>query len=124
MGWCGVFGPFTGCAETPGNNGAVASVAAAGALGDELVAHEIGHMFGLTHVVDATRLMDPIVAGGIILTPAEIATILASPLIQNDGVNFIEIGPILVTPELSTFTLLAIGTAGLAARRRRLLTRN
>lgn len=117
--WCGVYDPnFVGCAELPGNRGVVESVFAASSLGDELVAHEIGHMFGLTHVSDPSRLMDPTIAGGALLTSGEQSTILASPLIQNDGVDYIEIQPILAVPEPLVWALLAVGGGWGALRRR------
>lgn len=116
--WCGVSDPnLVGCAELPGHRGVVESVFAGSALGDELVAHEIGHMFGLTHVSDPNRLMDPIIYGGTLLTSAEQSTILASPLIQNDGVDYIEILPILAVPEPGVLALWALG--GWCALRRR-----
>ena len=123
LSWCGVPGAFIGCAELPGYRGVVESVFASTSTGDELVAHEIGHMFGLSHIADVTRLMNPILYGGIVLGATEIATILASPLIQNDGVDSIEILPITVIPEPGTVALLAIGIGGLAARRRRIVAR-
>ena len=122
LSWCGVSNPsFVGCAEFPGNHGVVESVFAASGLGDELVIHEVGHMFGLEHTGAATDLMFPFLNAGTALSALEITTILESPLIQNDGVDFIEIQAFVVTPEPGTLVLVATGIAALAVRRRRLV---
>ncbi|MBW2233025.1 MAG: PEP-CTERM sorting domain-containing protein [Deltaproteobacteria bacterium] len=122
LSWCGVSNPsFVGCAEFPGNQGVVESVFAASGLGDELVTHEVGHMFGLEHTGAATGLMYPFLGAGYALSALEIDTILASPLIQYDGVDFIEIQAFVVTPEPGTLVLVATGIAALAVRRRRLV---
>ncbi len=123
LSWCGVSNPnFVGCAELPGNHGVVESLFAASGLGDELVTHEVGHMFGLEHTGAATDLMYPFLSAGTALSALEITTILASPLTQNDGVDFIEIQAFAVIPEPGTLVLVATGIAALALRRRRLVT--
>jgi hypothetical protein len=66
--------------------------------------------------------MYPSISAGTALSASEIATILASPLVQNDGVDFIEIQTFVVTPEPGTLVLVATGIAVLAARRRRRVT--
>lgn len=106
---------FVGCGELPGNKIVVESTFAAGPLGAALNAHELAHNLGLVHDdFDLANLMYPIILGGTVLSSAQLATILASPLIQTDaGGPFISITPIVVTPEPGTLLLVALGTIGL-----------
>jgi hypothetical protein len=109
-----------GCANSPGNQIVLESVWAAGGLGAELTAHELGHSLGLGHVDDIANLMNPVLMGGTQLTPSQMATVVASPLVQSDLFgDFVSITPILVTPEPATWALVGAGLLALAWRRRR-----
>jgi hypothetical protein len=112
---------FGGCAALPGNWIVMDSsqAGAGGGYGGNLNSHELGHNLGLTHTAIIGRLMDPTITGTL-LTAAEIATILASPLIQTDGGgDFISITPILVIPEPTSLTLLVLGLVVLSRTGRR-----
>ena len=106
---------IVGCGETPGQDFAVESNFAAGAFGTEILAHELGHNLGLPH--RAGGLMNPFLNGQTDLNAAEVATILASPLVQIDaeGQRFIQINPVLVVAEAAqvsepqTLLLLLLG---------------
>ncbi|WP_102798181.1 matrixin family metalloprotease [Bowmanella denitrificans] len=124
--WCGNINVFyVGCGETPGNDFVVESVFADSASNAELLAHELGHNLGLGHNGGATNLMDPTINGGTDLSVAEVATILASSLIQTDtsGRLFIEIIPVLVVaavdvPIVSPLLLMLLGLLVLPRHRR------
>lgn len=91
-------GNWDGCALVGGNKIAINSSVASGANGAELNAHELGHNLGLAHSDPAVDLMQCCVYGNSTLTAAQVAVILASPLVQgNAGNKFISITPILVT---------------------------
>jgi hypothetical protein len=109
-----------GCANLPGNDIVLESLFAAGALGGELTAHELGHNLGLVHIGDVSNLMNPVLMGGTQLSAAQMASVGASPLVQNDVLgDFISITPILITPEPETLALVGAGLLGLAWGRRR-----
>lgn len=97
---CGGFNVnIVGCGAFPGNDFVVeSSFAASPVFGAELLAHELGHNLGLDHV--ATGLMAPVLNGDTTLTASEVATVLASPLVQSD-INglFIDVRPILILAE-------------------------
>ena len=95
--WCGFSSPsIVGCASRPGNDIVVESGFAAGGNGTELNAHELGHNLGLEHET-FPNLMTSSINGNTTLTADQIATILASPLIQSDADGqFILITPIAV----------------------------
>jgi len=117
----GTLANFGGCAALPGNWIVMDSsqAGAGGGYGGNLNSHELGHNLGLHHTAIVGRLMDPTITGTL-LTAAEIATILASPLIQTDGAgDYISITPFLVTPEPTSLSLVALGLVGLACARRR-----
>jgi len=122
---CGTAGDFVGCASQPGHDLVVQSAFAQTDAKEFDLGHELGHNLGLKHVDNAIpNLMNPNLNGSSLLDAAQIATILASPLVQNDidiG-NFIDIRPILVTtvPELGTWAMMLIGFAltGIVLRRR------
>ncbi len=95
--WCGFSSPsIVGCANRPGNDIVVESSFAAGGNGAELNAHELGHNLGLEHET-FPNLMTGSINGNTSLTADQIATILASDLIQSDADGkFILITPIAV----------------------------
>lgn len=116
--WCN--GPadpgFTiaGCANQPGHNMVLASPFAAGANGGSLAAHELGHNLGLDHVGDENstdNLMNPVLGGSTTLTSAQVSSILASGLVQQEtgGAKFIEVNTVLVTvPEPTSLLYLGL----------------
>lgn len=96
---CPVNGAWDGCALLSGNSMVIKSTVAAGGNGAELNAHELGHNLGLVHSDPAVDLMQCCAYGSTTLTAAQVASILASPLVQTDvGGKFISITPYLVTP--------------------------
>ena len=117
-----------GCGERPGQDFVVESVWAADTtiplggnitFGQQLLAHELGHNLGLEHR-NGNDLMNPAINGYEDLNAAEVATILASPLVHIDSSNghrYIQINPVLVlaVPEPSALLLLftALVFAGL-----------
>ena len=134
---CGGFNVnIIGCGETPGNDFVVESVWAANTTipsggnityGVNLLAHELGHNLGLQHR-NGTDLMNPFINGFQDLNAAEVATILASPLVHKDanGNRFITINPVLIVarainnvPEPSTLVLMLSGLAIVGVRARK-----
>ncbi len=124
---CGLIGDFVGCSSQPGHDLVVQSAFAKTDTKELDLGHELGHNLGLMHVFATPNLMNPNLNGSTLLTAAQIATILASPLVQNNTAigNFIDIRPILVTtvPELGTWAMMLIGFAMTAiVLRRRAVT--
>ena len=126
---------FIGCGEKPGQDFVVESVWAADgsiqpggiSFGLQLLAHELGHNLDLDHR-NGNFLMNPFINGFQDLNAAEVAIILASPLVQTDanGQRFIQINPVLIVeradvPEPSTAALTLAGLlfAGLRSRKLR-----
>jgi hypothetical protein len=87
-----------GCGERPGNDFVVESLFASGTLGDELVAHELGHNLGLGHIDNMNNLMDSFIgASNNLLTANQGSTIFGSGLVQQDQTGFfIQLNPVLV----------------------------
>lgn len=131
---CGGFDVnYIGCGEFPGNDFVVESIWAADntlqpggfSFGEQLLAHELGHNLGLDHR-NGNDLMNPFINGWGDLDASEVATILASPLIQFDasGQRYVQINPVLIVaadtrnlPEPSTILLVlaALAAIGLQA---------
>ena len=87
---------------------------------DRLIAaaHELGHNLGLGHIDDISNLMNPVLMGGTQLSAAQMATLGASPLVQNDFLgDFVSITPILITPEPEALALVlgAVGIYGVVS---------
>ena len=122
---CGVINPsIVGCALTPGKDLVVESVFAAGAFGTELNSHELGHNLALPHPAGGGNLMNGTLNGSTFLDAGQVATILASALIQFDGPQrFISITPVLVlggvVPVPPAGILLVSSLVGLFWMRRR-----
>jgi hypothetical protein len=133
---CGVVGTgVIGCGEFPGNDFLVESVFAddnsvpgGGSItvGVQLLSHELGHNLGLDHN-SGNFLMNPFINGFANLTAGEVATILASPLVQTDERGrFILINPVLLVagetgngvPEPSSLALVAVGMLAFSQRRK------
>jgi hypothetical protein len=122
---CGNTGGFVaGCAST--SHAVVNSGIAAGSTGDELVAHELGHVFSLTHFgtpgstapadpndpsrVDPNNLMKSNLSNNVTveLVPAQITQLLGSPWVFDTGVaggHMISIAPILVVAAAASVPL-------------------
>jgi hypothetical protein len=88
-----------GCGEQPGNDFVVESLFTFGTLGDELVAHELGHNLGLTHIDNVNNLMDSFInVSHTILNAGQGTAIFGSDLVQGDAQSgfFIQLNPVLV----------------------------
>lgn len=95
--WCGSNGNVAGCA-----NSSIAilnsSSAANSSFGDELIAHELGHVLGLEHT-GGGNLMNPTVNDGRnLLTAGQITDLLADFNVLYDVNNkpYVDIAPVLV----------------------------
>lgn len=117
---------IVGCGEFPGNDFVVESPFANTSFNTELLSHELGHNLGLAHRSGLGNLMDGTINNGLDLNAAEVATILASPLIQFDsGQRFIQINPVLIVaaganvPEPAIFLLMLMGFGLLLAKKRK-----
>jgi hypothetical protein len=126
IGSCGGFGDgIIGCANQPGHDLVVDSSYAQTDANEADLGHELGHNLGLGHVAGFdSNLMNSILGGSMLLTAGQVATILASPLVQQDTGRFIDVRPILIggsVPELGTWAMMVIGfgMTGLVLRRRR-----
>jgi hypothetical protein len=122
--WCGSGGTYAGCA---GGSTIVldSNEAAHASRGDELIAHEIGHILGLSHVSGDNLMNGSVADGRDTLTDAQITTIFGSSKVQGDSLSgfFIDIAPILVVaaatvPVPSALVLILGGLFPLALRRR------
>lgn len=93
---------IVGCGQSGGNNFVVESTFASGFFGTELLAHELGHNLGLSHL-NGSNLMNPSLNSNTSLTPAQIASIFLSPLVQEDNLgSFIDITPVLIVRVATT----------------------
>lgn len=123
---CGGINPaIVGCGETPGNDFVVESIFAAGSYGAELLAHELGHNLGLGHMSGA-NLMNSALNNSTALIASQVATILASSLVQSDQSGyFININPVLVVAsstsvaEPETIAIFALALAFVSVFRRK-----
>ncbi|MDB5811873.1 MAG: sorting protein [Betaproteobacteria bacterium] len=135
IGFCGLTGDAIGCASQPGHELLVDSAFAAGPNGATDIAHELGHNLNLSHVGTLTslgNLLNPSL-NSTVLTTDQVATILASPLVQHatNGSLFIDIRPIAVlaavdvpptlapVPEPQSYGMLLAGLLVLGATTRR-----
>lgn len=119
--WCGSSGASAGCA-----NSTIAvfdsSKAASTSFGDELIAHELGHVFGLDHPNSAAIASDPeldsetikanlmnptVVDGRMTLTTMQISSLLQDFNILEDlnGKPYVNISPVLVVAAATTVPL-------------------
>jgi hypothetical protein len=100
-----------GCAQLPGNFQVLNSKKAV-AFPAKLMAHELGHNFGLEHT-SLGLMTSRLEFGGTELFEDQVEEILESPLVQIDanGQRFIQVQPIAIvgTPEPSTLLLLGSG---------------
>ena len=126
---------IVGCGNNPGALIAVESSFAAGAKGAALMAHELGHNLGLSHLMPSVtgNLMNSNVSGGTTLTTDQIDFFLdlstgasRRSILRSDANGlYISITPIAVlaaaVPEPHTWAMLSVGLLGVAgwARRRR-----
>lgn len=130
----GPAGNIIGCGSNPGGLIALNSDFAAGSKGAVLMAHELGHNLGLSHLSVEGNLMNGLITGGTALTSPQIGSFLdlsagvsRNPIVQLDGNQFyISIAPIAVlaaapVPEPQTWAMMLAGLLGVAgwARRRR-----
>lgn len=107
-------GKYFGCGQLPGNF-MVLNSNKAQLVPADLIAHELGHNFGLQHT--SLGLMSPLLGfSAPFLFEDQVAQILQSPLVQLDanGQRFVTITPIAIVnaPEPSSF-LLAGGALGI-----------
>ncbi len=95
--WCGTSGASAGCAN---NSIAVlnSTTAANSTFGDELIAHELGHVFGLDHTGGDNLLNPTVINGRNSLTSDQITDLLADFNVLYDINNkpYVDIAPILV----------------------------
>lgn len=107
-----------GCGQIGGKDFAVDASFAAGALGGDLLSHELGHNLGLPHIgADAPNLMNAILTGNRTLTAEQVAEIMTSPWVQFDGTQrFVAITPFSVVPEPGTNVAIACGVVLLLTR--------
>lgn len=125
-------GSIIGCGSNPGGLIALQSKAAASLTrGATLLAHELGHNLGLSHLTgqDASgNLMNSSITSDTFLSKSQVDSILKSPIVQLDGTQrYISITPIAVlaalqpVPEPHTWAMLSLGLLGVAGwvRRRR-----
>jgi len=104
--WCATNRTVAGCANT--TFAVLDADNVAGGAGDELMAHELGHVFGLDHPVDtadltddgADNLMQSTVRNNItnVLVATQITDIFMSPKVLGDAVSgyYVDIAPILI----------------------------
>lgn len=113
-----------GCGSNPGGLIALSSSAAAGGKGAALLAHELGHNLGLSHLSDSSNLMNSSVTGNSFLSVTQAMSILSSPLVQGAS-RTIFITPIAVVaaavPEPETWAMMLMGLLGVAGLARRRL---
>lgn len=124
--FCGAPGTsIIGCGSNPGGLIALQSAAAARANGAVLMAHELGHNLGLSHLAGSVNLMNSSITSATFLSESQANTILGSRLVLMDGAQrYISITPVAVlaaVPEPHTWAMLSLGLLGVAgwARRRR-----
>ncbi len=115
-------GNIIGCGRNAGGLLALSSSAASGTNGAALLAHELGHNLGLSHLSDNSNLMNSSITGNTFLSVAQAQTILGSSLVQGSS-RTIFITPIAViaaVPEPETWAMMLVGLLGVAgwARRR------
>lgn len=117
----GTFSGIVGCGAQPGNLLVLSSSWAADAvIGPVLAGHELGHNLGLAHLESSGNLMNGSLTGNSTLLPAQVAAILASPLVHTDafGQRYITITPIALVPEPGAWLLMGLGLFGLLLRSR------
>jgi hypothetical protein len=120
LNWCEGSQPSAvGCASGAGI--VLESDVAAGGNGPELLAHELGHTYGLAHLESpTTNIMNCCDWGNTTFTETQLQTINGSPRVQDDsGTQFTAITPVLITtPEPGTLPLSMLGLAIVTWRRR------